>query len=441
MADPYHTATAAAALNRKRPRHFHPRPDEAEDELRDEVAAAQPPATRLYKHALESIFGFLSLKELSAVLAVSRAWSVAVSSMRSVGAPRLSTRSLFELCISRLARHVGALGSAGAHVGLSRELLYMASVNMSGLRSLYYQPPSYLMLPLLLPPSLTLLDIDIHKDTPSSGVNSLIAAARIPNLRSLALYLPDRIEDVSFAPLARSAHLRELDIGDRKLNPRQVNEIRAFPSLTSLKYTLMQHELSLLLRPPHRLQLQKLQTHDVDEERAQLLASLPSLTDLTINSRTTLAPLQHTPNLRTLMLKHFASTQPLPEPERMIQGIGQCTQLTSLTIFNSKLTSAHISALLSRMPAVSKLALITMPKLESLQFLSSALLQRSLTSLSLTDCAGLPTLELRHVFALQQLTHLWSHNSFAEKLCSLALHELALPSQRLPKLVKLEISD
>ena len=88
-----------APISRKRPRHFHQGPDEAEEEeeQHEESAAAQPPAARLYKHALESIFAFLSLKELSAVLAVSHSWSSAVDSMRSLGAvwPTELTMQLF----------------------------------------------------------------------------------------------------------------------------------------------------------------------------------------------------------------------------------------------------------------------------------------------------------------------------------------------------------
>ena len=90
----------------KRPRHFHQGPDEAEEEQREEeAAAAQPPVSRLYRHALESIFGFLSLADLSRVLAVSRSWSAAVSSMCSIDVTLESLPAavpLFELCASRL---------------------------------------------------------------------------------------------------------------------------------------------------------------------------------------------------------------------------------------------------------------------------------------------------------------------------------------------------
>ena len=437
-------ATEAPA-SRKRPRHFRQGPGEAKEEQRDEISAAtQPPVARLHKHALESIFAFLSLEELSAVLAVSHSWSSAVGSMRSISAVWLTADWLFDLSASRLARHIGVLGLADTFIRLRRELLYIVSLRMSGLHSLYYRPASSspIVLPPLFPPSLTLLGIDFHEDTPSSDVNSLMAVvARIPNLRSLALYmyLPDGIEDVSFAPLVRSAHLRELDIGDRELNPQQLNEIRALPSLASLKCCLNPDELSLLLRPPHQLRLQKLQIFDVNEKNAQLLASLPSLTDLEIRHWTTLACLRHVPNLRILALE-----EELPSsPEAIIAGVDQCKQLTSLSISGSKLTCAHMTALLSCMPALSTLKLVRMPQLESLRFLSSEPLQRSLTSLSLTDCrhAALLTVELRHVFALQQLTHLRIRYSFAEKLNSLTKYDLQAPSLRLPKLIHSEISE
>ena len=84
-----------------------------------------------------------------------------------------------------------------------------------------------------------------------------------------------------------------------------------------------------------------------------------------------------------------------------------------------------------------------MPMLESLSFLSSEPLQRSLTSLTLLDCLhpALLTVELRHIFTLQQLTHLVIRCCFAEKLNSFILHELTVPSTRLPKLVKSEVAE
>ena len=426
--------------NRRRPRHFHQGPDETKEQREETAAATQPPVARLYRHALESIFGFLSLQELSKVLSVSRSWVTAVGSMRSLDASCSASRWLLDVCLSRLARHVGTLGSEDDPVELSREFLYIAATRMIGLHTLYYNAPSPFALPPLFPPTLTLLDVSLPNVT-ATEVNSFISSVSYLRwLRSLALDSSVADFDVSFAPLARLAHLQELQFIADELSPKQIYELRALPHLTSLEYSLMNEELGLMLRPPHQLQWQKLQIFDADEE-APLLTSLSSLTDLTIHRWKKLTVLQHAAtcsNLRALMLADFQRSTPALRPKQLIAGVGQCTRLTSLTISNSSLSVAHASALLSCMPAVSELTLCNMDRLESLSFLSSDPLRRSLTSLVLKDCrhAALLTIELRHIFALQQLTHLTIQRCFAEKLCSFVLNELKAPSARLPKLIE-----
>ena len=68
----------------------------------------------LYRHALESIFKFCSLRELHSIISVSRSWLSAVCSMRSVGAASayyryvmLSTLVQENVFSSRLSRHIG----------------------------------------------------------------------------------------------------------------------------------------------------------------------------------------------------------------------------------------------------------------------------------------------------------------------------------------------
>ena len=157
--------------------------------------------------------------------------------------------------------------------------------------------------------------------------------------------------------------------------------------------------------------------------------------------------MQHVPNLRILTLAGSAHLQ-LLEPEQMIQGVEQCKQLTHLSVTGDRLTSAHLCALLSLMPVLCQLRLASMPKLESLHFLSaSEPLQRSLTSLTLVSCchAQLRAVDVAHIFSLQQLTYLRIENSFAEKLDSFTQHLLQSPSSTralgLPRLTKLELVD
>ncbi len=48
------------------------------------AASTSSPASMLYSHALESIFAFCSLKELAALMSVSRSWQWSVLRMRPI---------------------------------------------------------------------------------------------------------------------------------------------------------------------------------------------------------------------------------------------------------------------------------------------------------------------------------------------------------------------
>ena len=93
---PAAAAASARAPLKKRPRHFWDKPDPA-DEANEEKQGAEhvSPVTRLYRHALESVFAFLKLRDLSVALAVCRSWSSAVRSMASIGATVVDPTQLF----------------------------------------------------------------------------------------------------------------------------------------------------------------------------------------------------------------------------------------------------------------------------------------------------------------------------------------------------------
>ena len=436
--------TSAATSSRKRPRHFHQGPDEAEEEQREEeAAAAQPPVARLYRHALESIFGFLSLADLSRVLAVSRPWSAAVGSMRCINTKVASipaAHPLFELCASRLARHIGTLGSENKSIVVSQGDLYLAGTRMTGLHALFYKLPSPLVGPLLFPPSLTNLTVDPF-GLPAREANAMIkAASRLPNLMSLKVCYSKLQPLLDFAPLRHSTQLHTLALDlvvTQNLSLQQADDLRTIPNLTYLDLPLQASDMRLLLRAPHQLQLQKLNlTGPLDAEIGGLLSSLPRLTNLCASDATSFSFLNSLPNLRILQLDTLALPEPLPEPEQMMGG-GQCSKLTSLTIWTSELTAAHVGALLSRMPAVCWLTLIDMPRLESLSFLSSSEpLATTLNGITLKDCRHpqLRAEELHHLYSLQKLTWLVINNCFSERLDSFTLKEFKPPSRHFPKL-------
>ena len=90
---------------RKRNRKEPERADEAQGEKQG--AAHVSPVTRLYRHALESVFKFLTLADLSRVLSVSRSWSAAVRSMKSIGALYDGRSAPYLIISSPLASHAG----------------------------------------------------------------------------------------------------------------------------------------------------------------------------------------------------------------------------------------------------------------------------------------------------------------------------------------------
>ncbi len=76
------------------------------------------PHEKLHRHALESIFGLLSFDELRLAMFVSLDWLSAVSSMRGLEKGKSVKPDVYgdlptlpQMLSSRLARHVGQLGS------------------------------------------------------------------------------------------------------------------------------------------------------------------------------------------------------------------------------------------------------------------------------------------------------------------------------------------
>ncbi len=78
------------------------------------AAQSSPPPVHLplHRHALESIFAFLSFTELRSAVLVSNRWLAAVSSMRGLEKGKHLTSIAAGIPTSTLARHVNQLGDA-----------------------------------------------------------------------------------------------------------------------------------------------------------------------------------------------------------------------------------------------------------------------------------------------------------------------------------------
>jgi len=437
---------SAIASSRKRLRNNHQGSggvEENEEAQREEADAAAPPATRLYRHALESIFGFLSLADLSRVTAVTRAWSAAVDSMCRIYA----AVEQFPLAAgtSRLARHVGIIGSEVVPVAFHQDEMQLACSRLSGLHTLHWRLLSHLASSPQLPPSLTALTIDALEASAWAANYCAATASRLPKLISLTLSNSSLFSFVPFQ-LDSAAPLHTLSL-DEDLSDRQAVELRGMAHLTALDVILKAPVMRVLLREPHQLQLQDLRvlwSLDDDDELTKLLASLSHLTKLEVHCAGTLTFLNSLPSLRALELVGFAEKIPVfwqpplpPPPEQICHGLNQCALLNTFTLRNINLTSAHMSALLSLMPLLSDLRLVNMRSM-TLDFLSTGAVARTLTHLTLKSChLAVCSLRIQDIFLLQQLTSLELCNCMSAAASDpVTLRELEVPSARLPKLVR-----
>jgi len=374
----------------------------------------------LYRHALESIFSFLSLAEMGRVMAVSRRWSEAVESMGSIGAfvnvdkmnPDARQGLLYKP--TRLARHVASLTQSN---------------DTDGYAWLTHHCP---------PPLLTDLSINISVSASTSDINSLIlAVSRIPRLEKFSIQLQDKDPLIRFAPLAHAHRLHTFRVHHHgQMSETQVKDLRTIPTLVYLDATFSPEELQWLLQAP--CTLDRLNTirasGQLDMESKHLLQSLPMLTDLWI---------VNTPHDPFFVLRGLEKLQKLTILATPVPffwsgcGGGYWAELVYLSLSCLGCNGKQLGATLAHMPNLKTLQLSALDSLDSLAFLaSSESLKRNLTKLSLYRCTKLRAVELSHVFRLQQLSELRLVHTFADSLDSLTRSELALPSWRLPKLLK-----
>ena len=203
------------------------RADPADESVGDKHGTAPaPPVARLYRDALESVFEFLDLANLSRVLTVSRSWTTAVDAVRSlkcVGAAVPSKRACsWMIAASPLASHVRHVGSKSVPLVASSGDLFILSRPPISLVSLAcavdLSPPSRLF----LGASLQSLKLDLYPtaDNTSAINDAIVTVSRLPALAEFEIRLQAFFPEVSFAPLAVAHQLqvfksRQLTVGAR----------------------------------------------------------------------------------------------------------------------------------------------------------------------------------------------------------------------------------
>jgi hypothetical protein len=149
------------------------------------------------------------------------------------------------------------------------------------------------------------------------------------------------------------------------------------------------------------------------------------------------------PNLRSLSFNAHLYTV-LQDTDRIMQSLHSLVGLTKLRIegnvhsespFPFHFTSAHLAACLPHMPLLTNLHLTDASGLDTLRFLSSGPITRSLTELDLSFLnPPLPLRELLHVHALSSLTRLTLVSTFDRRLDDHAKPLYTPPSRLLPAL-------
>jgi len=434
---------------RVQPRHFHFGPNPAASPASDDATAAEadrlPPAARLYRHALESIFAFLNQRELVKALQVSKGWLAAVELMASLELTVEQTSApLRVMAQSAMGCHVAVLGKWGRHVSVTADSLFIGARHMAQLRELsceLHLTPSEG--PLTFPPALQTLSLHVHGTPAAADICAAIRAiGRLSLLESLSVHLQSFDGQLSFGPLASMPLLRHLAIfqmrGGVELSDAQVDQLRALPLLQRLDVQPMPTSLlRRLLEQPHNLQWQEITLPDpLDDEAAALLPQLPSLTALDKSNFAVTCSrfnfLRQMPKLSFVILGLSEPSAPA-RMESLIGGLQHCSQIEDLALCSTELTAAHLAELLPGLPRLRWLTLAS-NNITTLSFLSQPTLAQQLTSFQLLDCDSLPLAELRHAHSLQHLTELSLWQSFNAPMDALSQSLFTPPSLLLPQL-------
>jgi hypothetical protein len=278
------------------------------------VATSSSPVTRLYRHALESIFAFCSLSELSTMLQVSKEWAAAVHSMRPLDAAHFDVLSLPRVCASRLSRHVGSL--RWSPQSPSVDALSVLSLHLPHLHTLHcWFCDDWSSL--VFPARLRRLDvlfasaIDFHDvlDGQLDIGPAIRAIAALPLLESFTLRAEAEITRCCLSPLVAAPALNHLalvlyctDALDSTVN---IDALRNMPHLRSLEFEPSAAAFIRMLQPPHTMPLETLCIGSpFTAEFGEAIVYLPSLTDLQFNLWSTQTDfLCRLPNLHRLELQ------------------------------------------------------------------------------------------------------------------------------------------
>jgi hypothetical protein len=414
-------------------------------------------AAKLYRHALESIFSFCSLEELTMLLRVSKEWATAVNSMHPLDARvpwtcRQNDSRLLRFCMSPLPRHVGT--ARLWQFPMSPSLLYNLTLRMTNLQELdcHFEGS---WSPLVFPARLRELTLRFQAasdyNEPFSNKQhreldeAIVAIAALPQLEELSLNAY-KARSCCLTPLVTAPALHSLTLNlpsDVFDSPAAIDALRRMPHLRSLSFDPSAESFTRMLQSPHAMKLEALRIESpFTAEFGKAIVRLPALTDLDFPLGSLHTDfLRQMPNLRCLQLLFYPDLVVALDTDRIMHSLHSLTGLTELRIeeCNNHLryTADHLTTCLSHMPWLTGLHLSYPTALDSLRFLSSGPITRSLKTLHLTGFrTRLPLAELLYVHELSSLTELTLYRVFDRALDEYTQSLYTPPSRLMPSLLE-----
>ena len=427
---------------------------------------------RIYRHAIESILGMLTLADLAQILSVSREWSAAVRSMAPINAALESNEHeslragkvfrplppIESIGVSPLLRHVSVIHifhTPGGFTPFTGGVLAFLAHHAPNLQSLWVRLTLTPNEPLVLPAKLTSLLLRLNDEYTDATINRVLKAlAGLPSLSQLCLSLSAFSVDnsIQLSILAASRSLTDLTLetcfgSTLSLTLAQEDQIRLYlGQLQRINVGWFNSDkLARLLQPPVRAQLRDIGPVWVDARSPELLLQLPPLTslDLSFTSNADVDFLAQLPLLSVLNLSCYKRTPAhvgvvqrewLIPADALLASLVRCVCITELNV-SCGFSTAHWTALFAKLTLLKKLT-IRFGRLETLRHFAEGPITQSLEALTLAEL-DLPPSEASHLFGLRRLRTLQLVYCFSSRLDDTTIDELSPPTPLLPALTDL----
>jgi len=432
---------------RVKPRHFHAAwpalrarlaaEDATGGDEAGSVVKEQPrvrvPILNLYQHALQSVFGFLSMCDLSASLRVCRGWKTAALYMGSLEIVMVSSMKSFLVPgPSALARHIREIGDRSDYHGHrfarlnSIELGYFKH-RCTHLQALFMTIALPLSEgPVEFPADLRTLGMcvvgGVGVASSTQQINGLISAiGQLKHLENLELILPSADDNVSFAALEKlSAELQWVAFTWANLpthmtfSQQQFAQLRALLPPSSGFCAMQGADVAFvrnLIGAPNPPQWKSFGIDILNDEMMLHVTQMPNLTTLdAINFRCSDYNFMHNySRLEELSLGFQADANAdAPSIHAFLFSCedGCFRLLQRMALRSCSMDHRQMETMLRGMPTLQELAIEGSSHLESFNFLSAVKsLSSSLTRLCILDCSNpkLSPKELMHVRSLRAL--------------------------------------